>query len=193
MKDHERTDVLTTIAVWRKYVLNFEDTAKTRFIIADYKIVLNILYDDVPLAKKNQSRFVLLARDSCSTIQTLASFCFTHHEDPEKKTAQINTLITAPWNYSWPLEKATPSLKGGGLLVFFAIFKKAQKACLNSISLHSTGTAFSFYEKLKMTRHQLNKFTLVLQSKEHLDHLDSLFKDRLGAIAESKELILNLD
>ena len=193
MKNSDKGEVLSTLEIWRKYLNPLSEEKSYSSITADYSIVLNILEDDVNDADPKKGRFVFLAKDNTYEIQSIASFHLTQHPGLPEKRALIDALVTAPWNYRWPVVKHPHPLRGGGLLLFFAIVLKAQKASLNYILLHATGTSFSFYEKIGMIQKSFNKFCLCLTPDSKEASINALFESRFGESIKTKSLVLGLD
>jgi hypothetical protein len=169
-KESEIAFIKRTIYLWDRFLKDHETAITTHkessYLLYDYKIVLSIAEADIHRLGTSKTLCIILGKDSCGQIQSIGSF--TRRSKPyfPSESFEISSILTAPWNILWPSLDKPPSIKGGGILIIYTIYKLALKTSQEQISLSSTASSVGFYQKLGMKKISYNRFILDIP-KEH--------------------------
>lgn len=173
-----------TIFIWKQFLKEHEttlsETKESSYLLHDYKTVLGILEEEYARLVSSKRLCFVIAKDTQGLIQTLG--CYIHRSKPyyEDEAFEITSLLTAPWNIKWPRDLKVMSLKGGGTLIIYAIFISAIKMGTTHISVSSTASSISFYEKLGLRKTSFNRFCLILTDTAYLNHIKEIFEKKLS-------------
>lgn len=162
-KESDVSNIQSCLVIWNHFLKEHDATlTKNRDsfnLLYDYKTVLSITETECERLGKSASLTVILAKDTLGQIQGIGCFSKRTKSSYESESFEISSVISAPWNIHWPAEmEKKGSIKGGGTLIVYSIYRMALKAKTEKIALSSTASAISFYQKLGLAQSSYNRF-----------------------------------